>query len=77
MAGFILFLAFLGHGLDHFVLGYRLQDARRRGKMPLPVATILAVFGEAISAWVSYRSGDTLVLRACHATPLTSRDLPE
>lgn len=67
LAGFILFLAFLGIGADAFLYG--------SGWGPgIPVATIGAILLGAGSAWWSLREGDRAVLESTHAVPIDPSD---
>jgi len=65
MAVFIGFLAFLGAGLDLFVIG--------EGQFYAPVATTAALAIGGGQAWWSLRNGDRAVLRSSSAVPLAER----
>lgn len=67
LAGFVLFLTFLGIGADMFLYG--------AGASPgIPVATLGALALGAGSAWWALRGGDRAVLESAHAVPLDPRD---
>lgn len=63
MFGFILFLAFLGFGLDFFYLGTVNED------IFLPIGTLIAVFIGAGSAYWSLQGGAKAVLNSSGAVP--------
>ena len=64
MAAFTLFLAFLGLGLDFYLIGSVHEDAF------LPIGTMLAVGVGAGSALWSLKSGSAAVLRSTGAVPV-------
>jgi heat shock protein HtpX len=67
LAGFILFLAFLGMGADAFLYG--------SGAGPgFPIATLGALCLGAFSAWWALREGDRAVLESTRAVPVDPRD---
>lgn len=72
IAGFVVFLAFLGFGFDVFVLG--LGGVVAAGPAPIPVGGLVAVVVGGISAWSGYRYGDRAVLAACGARPVAAAD---
>lgn len=72
IAGFVVFLAFLGFGFDVFVLG--LGGFVTAGPVPIPLGGLVAVAVGGISAWSGYRYGDRAVLAACHARPVAAAD---
>jgi heat shock protein HtpX len=67
LAGFILFLAFLGMGADAFLYGSGVGPG-------IPIATIGAVLLGSLSAWWSLQSGDKAVLESAHAAPIDTSD---
>jgi heat shock protein HtpX len=70
LAGFVLFLAFLGMGADAFLYG--------SGAGPgFPVATLGALSLGGFSAWWALRGGDKAVLESTHAIPVEVRDPPQ
>ena len=67
LAGFIVFLAFLGMGADAFLYG--------SGAGPgFPIATLGAVCLGGFSAWWALQGGDKAVLESTHAVPVEARD---
>lgn len=67
LAGFILFLTFLGIGADMLLYG--------AGASPgIPVATLGALALGGGSAWWSLRGGDRAILESTHAVPLDPSD---
>lgn len=67
LAGFVLFLAFLGIGADAFLFG--------SGAGPgFPIATIGALCLGGFSAWWALEGGDKAVLDSTHAVPIDVRD---
>ena len=71
---FVLFLAFLGFGLDLFVLGYDATRLARRGQAPIPFAATLATLFGGASAWFGLRYGDRAVLASSFARPIAPDD---
>jgi heat shock protein HtpX len=70
LAGFILFLAFLGMGADAFLYG--------SGAGPgFPIATLGALCLGGFSAWWALQGGDKAVLESTHAVPADVRDPPQ
>lgn len=67
LAGFILFLAFLGIGADAFLYGSGVSPG-------IPIATIGAVLLGSVSAWWSLQGGDKAVLESAHAAPIDTSD---
>ncbi len=67
LAGFILFLAFLGIGADAFLYGSGVGPG-------IPVATIGAVLLGSLSAWWSLQGGDKAVLESAHAVVIDTSD---
>ncbi|HEY6929436.1 MAG TPA: M48 family metalloprotease [Thermoanaerobaculia bacterium] len=67
LAGFILFLAFLGIGADVFLYGSGVGPG-------IPVCTIGALLLGGFSAWWSLQGGDKAVLESAHAVPVDLRD---
>jgi heat shock protein HtpX len=65
MAIFVAFLAFIGAGFDLFVLG--------NTNVFMPIGTLSAVGIGLVSAWVSLRTGDRMVLASASAEPLEAR----
>ena len=67
LAGFVLFLAFLGMGADAFLYG--------SGAGPgFPIATLGAVCLGGFSAWWALAGGDKAVLESTHAVPVNLND---
>jgi heat shock protein HtpX len=72
--GFVGFLAFLGFGFDLFVLGVVPTSRVGGATVPVPLAaTAAAAFGS-ISAWVSLRFGDRMVLASSQARAVRPDD---
>ncbi|HYB53604.1 MAG TPA: M48 family metalloprotease, partial [Thermoanaerobaculia bacterium] len=67
LAGFVLFLAFLGIGADAFLYG-------AGGSPGLPICTLGAIAFGGLSAWWSLRGGDQAVLDSASARPLDPSD---
>ena len=65
MAVFVAFLGFIGAGFDLFVLG--------GGEVYVPVGTIGALAVGFVSAWITMRTGDRMVLASASAEPIESR----
>src|ERR1700733_9140152 len=61
---FVGFLLILGAGFDAFVLG--------TGLGTFPIGTVFALGVGLVSAWVSMRTGDKLVLLSSSAAPLAA-----
>lgn len=74
IAGFVLFLAFLGFGFDLFVLGFDWTRPLARGEAPVPMAATAALLFGSGSAWLGYRFGDRAVLASSGARPLVADD---
>ncbi|MBI3454798.1 MAG: M48 family metallopeptidase [Candidatus Rokubacteria bacterium] len=74
VAGFVLFLAFLGFGFDLFVLGYDATRPLSRGNLPIPIAAALATLVGGTSAFFGYRFGDRAVLASSGARLLRPDD---
>lgn len=72
LTGFVVFVGFLGLGLDMFVLGYAPGDGY--GLFPLPVATFAALALGGIGAARSAAGGDTAVLASSTAVPVKDDD---
>jgi len=70
LAGFILFLAFLGLGADAFLYG-------AGGSSGIPFCTLGALAFGGLSAWWSLHEGDRAVLQSATARPLDPRDPKE
>jgi heat shock protein HtpX len=67
LAGFVVFLAFLGMGADAFLYG--------SGAGPgFPIATLGALCLGGFSAWWALQGGDRAVLESTHAVPVDLRD---
>jgi len=73
LVGFILFLGFLGFGLDLFLTGFGLESDEEMS-FPFPVATIVAISIAGIGAVRSARSGDAAVLASATAVPVAEDD---
>jgi heat shock protein HtpX len=73
LAGFILFVGFLGFGLDVFLTGYGLGDDEDMG-IPIPIATCVAMSIAGIGAVRSVRNGDASVLASATAVPVPEDD---
>ncbi len=67
MAGFVLFLVFLGLGADAFLYG-------SGGTPGFPICTIAALLVGSFSAWWSVRGGDQMVLESTRARPIDLND---
>jgi heat shock protein HtpX len=67
LAGFVLFLAFLGIGADTFLYG-------AGGSPGLPICTLGALAFGGLSAWWSLHDGDQAVLDSASARPLDPTD---
>jgi heat shock protein HtpX len=67
LAGFVLFLAFLGLGADAFLYG-------SGGSSGLPILTLGALAFGGLSAWWSLHGGDQAVLQSASARPLDLSD---
>ncbi|HSS45352.1 MAG TPA: M48 family metalloprotease, partial [Thermoanaerobaculia bacterium] len=67
LAGFILFLTFLGMGADAFLYGSGVGPG-------IPIATMGAVLLGSLSAWWSLQGGDKAVLESAHAVPIDTSD---
>ena len=67
LAGFILFLTFLGIGADAFLYGSGVGPG-------IPIATIGAVLLGSLSAWWSLQGGDKAVLQSANAVPIDTSD---
>ncbi len=63
MAGFVLFMAFIGLGFDAFYLGTVSEQAF------FPIATLIAIAVGVMTATWSLRSGARAVLSSTHAVP--------
>lgn len=74
LIGFVLFVGFLGLGLDMFVLGYSPGDDGGLGLFPFPVATLAAVALGGIGAARSAAGGDAAVLASSTAVPVKDDD---
>jgi heat shock protein HtpX len=74
LTGFVLFVGFLGLGLDMYVFGYSPGADDGLGLFPFPVATIGALALGGIGAARSAASGDTAVLSSATATPVDEND---
>ena len=73
LVGFVLFVGFLGFGLDLFLAGYGLDSDEGTG-VPVPVATILAMSVAGIGAARSAFNGDAAVLASSTAVPVPEDD---
>ena len=73
LAGFVLFVGFLGFGLDMFLLGYG-PDSDEGTGLPIPVATILAMAVAGIGAARSAFNGDAAILASTTAVPVPEDD---
>jgi len=69
LVGFVLFVGFLGFGLDVFLMGYGL-GVDEEMSFPIPIATILAASVGGVNAIRSARYGDAAVLASATAVPL-------
>ena len=67
LAGFILFLAFLGLGADAFLYGSGVGPG-------FPIATLGALCLGGFSAWWALQDGDRAVLESTRAVPIDPRD---
>jgi heat shock protein HtpX len=67
LAGFILFLVFLGVGADVFLYGSGIGPG-------IPICTIGALLLGSFSAWWSLQGGDRAVLESAHAVPIDLSD---
>jgi len=67
LAGFVLFLAFLGIGADAFLYG-------GGGSPGVPICTLGALAFGGLSAWWSLHDGDQAVLDSANALPLDLAD---
>ena len=67
LAGFILFLVFLGIGADAFLYGSGIGPG-------IPICTIGALLLGSFSAWWSLQGGDRAVLESAHAVPIDLSD---
>src|SRR6476620_157761 len=67
IAGFVLFLAFLGIGADAFLYGSGVGPG-------IPVATLGALCLGGFSAWWALRGGDQAVLESTNAVPVDLND---
>ena len=67
MAGFVLFLAFLGIGADAFLYG-------SGGTPGFPICTLAALLVGGFSAWWSVKGGDQMVLESASARPIDLND---
>jgi len=67
LAGFILFLVFLGVGADAFLYGSGIGPG-------IPICTIGALLLGSFSAWWSLQGGDRAVLESAHAVPIDLSD---
>jgi heat shock protein HtpX len=75
LAGFILFVGFLGFGLDVFVFGYQpWGDEDGLSLFPFPIATFVAMALGGIGAARSASGGDTAVLASATAVPVSEDD---
>lgn len=73
LAGFVLFVGFLGFGLDVFLLGFGPGSEEGMG-FPFPIATVVAMSIAGISATRSALNGDTSVLASATAVPVSESD---
>ena len=69
LVGFVLFVGFLGFGLDVFLMGYGFGSDEET-RFPIPVATILAASLGGVNAVRSARYGDAAVLASATAVPV-------
>jgi len=67
LAGFVLFLVFLGLGADAFLYGSGVG-------LGIPVCTIGAALLGGFSAWWALQGGDKAVLESTHAVPVDLSD---
>jgi heat shock protein HtpX len=67
LAGFVLFLVFLGLGADAFLYGSGVGPG-------IPVCTIGAALLGSFSAWWALQGGDKAVLESAHAVPVNLSD---
>jgi heat shock protein HtpX len=75
LVGFILFVGFLGFGLDVFVFGYEpWSEDDGLSLFSFPVATIVAMALGGIGAARSAAGGDTAVLASATAVPVSEDD---
>jgi len=73
LVGFVLFVGFLGFGVDVFLLGFGLGDDEGIG-IPIPIATIVATAVAGMSAMRNARIGDASVLASATAVPVSEDD---
>jgi heat shock protein HtpX len=73
LVGFVLFVGFLGLGLDMYLMGYGLGSDEEMG-FPVPVATCVAISIAGIGAARSARSGDVSILASATAVPVPEGD---
>jgi heat shock protein HtpX len=73
LVGFVLFVGFLGFGLDLFLSGFALESDEEMG-FPVPVATVVAMSIAGIGAIRSARNGDAAVLASATAVPVQEED---
>ncbi len=74
VALFVLFVGFLGFGLDLFALGGDAGGALARGRVPFPIAATFALLVGGGAAWAGYRFGDRAVLASSLARPIAPED---
>ena len=73
LVGFVLFVGFLGFGLDLFLTGYGLESDEEMG-FPVPIATFVAMSIAGIGAVRSARNGDAAILASATAIPVPEDD---
>ena len=73
LVGFVLFVGFLGFGLDMYLSGSGLDSDEGAG-LPIPVATILAMSVAGVGAARSAFNGDAAVLASSTAVPVPEDD---
>jgi heat shock protein HtpX len=73
LVGFVLFVGFLGFGLDVYLFGFITEFDDGIG-FPLPIATVIAMSIASIGAVRSARGGDTAVLASATAAPAPEDD---
>jgi heat shock protein HtpX len=71
MGVFVVFVAFLGLGMDVFLLGL---GSGRHALIGFPVATLTALLAGGCGAYSGLEHGATAVLRSSHAEPIDRND---
>lgn len=73
LVGFVLFVGFLGFGLDLYLSGFGVESDEGM-VIPVPVATFVAMSIAGIGAVRSARSGDAAILASATAVPVPEDD---